>query len=76
MKRIGPGSIVAFLDVIACGFGAVVLIILIAPVGESKGVTEPEVYDQLSRLVNRADELAAVEKITLGDIKSSEKKNK
>ena len=34
----GPNtSIVAFLDVIACGFGAIVLLVLILPVGENSG---------------------------------------
>ena len=36
MKLRGPQtSLVAFLDVIACGFGAVVLLVLILPVGEN-----------------------------------------
>ena len=44
------GSIVAFLDVIACGFGAIVLLVLILPVGEYETPTSSGAIDTLGQL--------------------------
>ena len=41
---------VAFLDVIACGFGAVVLIILIVPVGETSPKIETTIFKKVHSL--------------------------
>ena len=48
---------VAFLDVIACGFGAVVLIILIAPVGEFSPTIETTIFKNVHSLKEQISNL-------------------
>ncbi|MDB2313372.1 hypothetical protein N9V47_06930 [Luminiphilus sp.] len=60
MTKNGPQtSIVAFLDVIACGFGAVVLLVLILPVGEFTADFDSDDLNRFTRaqsdLVNQVD---------------------
>ena len=51
MKLRGPQtSLVAFLDVIACGFGAVVLLVLILPVGENPSRSNTHGLERLEEL--------------------------
>jgi len=49
-SSVSKGSIVAFLDVIACGFGAIVLLVLILPVGENQNPTSSGVVDAVGKL--------------------------
>ena len=52
-----PVSIVAFLDVIACGFGAIVLLVLILPVGEYEAKGDSEVYQKIGEMRNQVKSL-------------------
>ena len=73
MNKLGAGSIVAFLDVIACGFGAVVLMILIAPVGELKTSEKSPVYREISSLIARIEELSSRDALASIEIDSLER---
>ena len=60
MSKNGPqASMVAFLDVIACGFGAVVLLVLILPVGDFTDDLDSDGLNQYARaqsgLANQVD---------------------
>ncbi|MDC6449478.1 hypothetical protein PQY67_04765 [Pseudomonadales bacterium] len=50
------GASIAFLDVIACGFGAIVLLVLILPVGENQERQTSDVFSVISTLQNRISE--------------------
>ncbi len=55
-------SIVAFLDVIACGFGATVLLVLILPVGDHSAVLEGDALDTVAEI--EADLSGNADKVT------------
>ena len=58
-KFISPVSIVAFLDVIACGFGAIVLLVLILPVGEHETKSDSEVYQKIGEMREQVKSLTS-----------------
>jgi hypothetical protein len=63
-------SIIGFLDVIACGFGAVVLLVLILPVGESSGRSEAIALSRTEELKQALTRLSDAEHLTRLEIAS------
>lgn len=67
---IGSGSIIAFLDVIACGFGAIVLLVLILPVGNKQESEHSDTFAIISNLKKEDSEQLIFNRILQAKIAS------